>query len=92
MYIQSDKFINQFIESAKNNNTHEFINFYNLIDVLLIDDIQFFSGKEKSQEIFFNIFNHLHNNGKQIVITSDRAPKDMDGIEERLLSRLKWGY
>ena len=91
LYIQSDKFINQFIESAKNNNTHEFINFYNLIDVLLIDDIQFFSGKEKSQEIFFNIFNHLHNNGKQIVITSDRAPKDMDGIEERLLSRLKWG-
>jgi chromosomal replication initiator protein len=91
LYIQSDKFINQFIESAKNNNTHEFINFYNLIDVLLIDDIQFFSGKEKSQEIFFNIFNHLHNNGKQLVITSDRAPKDMDGIEERLLSRLKWG-
>lgn len=91
LYLQADKFINQFIESAKNNTTSEFMNFYNLIDVLLVDDIQYFSGKEKSQEIFFNIFNHLHNNGKQIVITSDRAPKDMDGIQERLLSRLKWG-
>lgn len=91
LYIQSEKFISQFIESAKNQTTNEFVNFYNLIDVLLIDDIQFFSGKERSQEIFFNIFNHIHNNGKQIVITSDRAPKDMEGIEERLLSRLKWG-
>lgn len=91
LYIQADKFISQFIDSAKNNNTGEFVNFYNLIDVLLVDDIQFFAGKEKSQEIFFNIFNHLHNNNKQICITSDRAPKDLDGIEERLLSRLKWG-
>lgn len=91
LYIQADKFINQFIDSAKNNATNEFINFYNLIDVLLIDDIQFFAGKEKSQEIFFNIFNHLHNNGKQLCITSDRPPKDLEGIEERLLSRLKWG-
>ncbi len=91
LYLQADKFINQFIDSAKNNTTSEFINFYNLIDVLLIDDVQFFAGKDKSQEVFFNIFNHLHNNGKQIVITSDRAPKDIEGIEERLLSRLKWG-
>lgn len=91
LYLQADKFINQFIESAKNNTTSEFINFYNLIDVLLIDDVQFFAGKDKSQEVFFNIFNHLHNNGKQLVITSDRAPKDIEGIEDRLLSRLKWG-
>ena len=53
--------------------------------------MQFFAGKDKSQEVFFNIFNHLHNNGKQLVITSDRAPKDIEGIEDRLLSRLKWG-
>jgi len=91
LYLQADKFINQFIESAKNNTTSEFINFYNLIDVLLLDDVQFFAGKEKSQEVFFNIFNHLHNNGKQICITSDRAPKDIEGIEDRLISRLKWG-
>lgn len=91
LYIQADKFINQFIDSAKNNTTNEFVNFYNLIDVLLVDDVQFFAGKDKSQEIFFNIFNHLHNNGKQLCITSDRPPKDLEGIEERLLSRLKWG-
>lgn len=91
LYLQTDKFITQFIESAKNNTTNDFVHFYQLIDVLLVDDIQFLAGKEKTQEVFFNIFNHLHNNGKQIVITSDRAPKDMDGMEDRLLSRLKWG-
>ncbi|MCB0736297.1 MAG: chromosomal replication initiator protein DnaA [Bacteroidetes bacterium] len=91
LYVQSEKFINQFIESIKSNSVNDFINFYQLIDVLLIDDIQFFSGKERTQDIFFHIFNHLHQNGKQIIMTSDRPPKDLTGMEERLLSRFKWG-
>ena len=61
------------------------------MDVLILDDVQFLSGKEKTQEIFFHIFNHLHQSGKQIIITSDCAPKDIKGLQERLLSRFKWG-
>ncbi|MBI3143160.1 MAG: chromosomal replication initiator protein DnaA [Bacteroidetes bacterium] len=91
LYVQSEKFINQFIDSIKTNSVNDFINFYQLIDVLIVDDIQFLSGKERTQDIFFHIFNHLHQNGKQIILTSDRAPKDLTGIEERLLSRFKWG-
>jgi chromosomal replication initiator protein len=62
-----------------------------MIDVLIIDDIQFISGKQKTQEIFFHIFNQLHQNGKQVILTSDKAPKDLVGIEDRLISRFKWG-
>ena len=62
-----------------------------MIDVLIIDDVQFFAGKEKTQEIFFHIFNHLHQTGKQIVLTADKAPVEMQGMEQRLLSRFKWG-
>jgi chromosomal replication initiator protein len=62
-----------------------------MIDVLIIDDVQSFSGKEKTQDVFFEIFNHLHQHGKQVVLTSDRAPVDMQGMEQRLLSRFKWG-
>jgi chromosomal replication initiator protein len=62
-----------------------------MIDVLIIDDVQYFAGKEKTQDVFFHIFNHLHQLGKQIVLTSDRAPVDIQGIEQRLLSRFKWG-
>jgi chromosomal replication initiator protein len=91
LYVSADKFLNQYVESTRNNTTNEFIHFYQLIDVLLVDDIYWLGGKEKTQNIFFHIFNHLHTNGKQIVITSDRAPKDLEGIEDRLLSRLKWG-
>jgi chromosomal replication initiator protein len=91
LYVSADKFLNQYVESIRNNSTNEFIHFYQLIDVLLVDDIYWLGGKEQTQNVFFHIFNHLHTNGKQIIITSDRAPKDLDGIEERLLSRLKWG-
>lgn len=91
LYVQSEKFINQFIESIKSNSVNDFINFYQLIDVLMVDDIQFFANKERTQDIFFHIFNHLHQNGKQIILTSDRPPKDLTGVEERLLSRFKWG-
>ena len=62
-----------------------------MIDVLIVDDIQFLSGKQKTQEIFFHIFNQLHQTGKQLIFTSDKAPKDLDGMEERLISRFKWG-
>jgi chromosomal replication initiator protein len=65
--------------------------FYMQVDVLILDDVQFLSGKEKTQETFFHIFNHLHQSGKQIVMTSDRPPRDLEGMEDRLLSRFKWG-
>lgn len=91
LYVQAEKFITQFIDSVKNNNQNDFIHFYQMIDILIIDDVQFFAGKEKTQDVFFTIFNHLHQLGKQIVLTADRAPVDIQGIEQRLLSRFKWG-
>lgn len=91
LYVSSEKFSNQYIEALKNNNIQEFYNFYLQVDVLIIDDVQFLSGKEKTQEIFFQIFNHLHQSGKQIIMTSDCAPKELKGLQERLLSRFKWG-
>jgi len=91
LYVSSEKFTNQFIDSLKNNNVQNFTNFYLQVDILIIDDVQFLSGKEKTQEIFFHIFNHLHQSGKQIIMTSDCPPKDLKGLEERLLSRFKWG-
>ena len=91
LYVSSEKFTNQIIQSIKNNAVNDFVNFYQLIDVLIVDDIQFLANKQKTQEIFFHIFNQLHQNGKQIVLTSDRPPKDLDGMEERLISRFKWG-
>lgn len=91
LYVSSEKFTNQIIQSIKNNAVNDFVNFYQLIDVLIVDDIQFLANKQKTQEIFFHIFNQLHQNGRQIVLTSDRPPKDLDGMEERLISRFKWG-
>ena len=91
LYVSSDKFTNQFIESLKNNNLEDFNHFYMQVDVLMIDDVQFLSGKDRTQEIFFHIFNHLHQSGKQIIMTSDCPPIQLKGLEERLLSRFKWG-
>lgn len=91
LYVSSEKFTNQFIDALKNNAVNDFIHFYQLIDVLIVDDIQFFANKDKTQDIFFHIFNHLHQSGKQLILTSDRAPRDLEGMEERLLSRFKWG-
>lgn len=91
LYISAEKFTQQYIESVKKNTRNDFIHFYQLIDVLIIDDVQFFSGKSGTQDVFFHIFNHLHQNGKQVVLTSDKAPVDMQDIEQRLLSRFKWG-
>ena len=82
----------QFADAGKNNNTNDFIHFYELIDVLIIDDIQFWANKaSKTQEAFFHIFNYLHQKRNQIIITSDKAPSELIGLEPRLLSRLKWG-
>ena len=91
LYVTSDKFSNQLVDAIKGGSAPDFINFYQLIDVLIVDDIQFFGGKEKTQEMFFHIFNHLHQNGKQLVLTCDRPPKDLKGMADRLLSRFKWG-
>jgi len=91
LYISAEKFTQQYIDSVKKNNRNDFIHFYQLIDVLIIDDVQFLSGKTGTQDVFFHIFNHLHQNGKQVILTSDKAPVDMQDIEQRLLSRFKWG-
>jgi chromosomal replication initiator protein len=91
LYVSSEKFINQFQDHSRNNAINDFIHFYQLIDVLIIDDVQFFARAERSQDAFFAIFNHLHQSGKQLVLTSDKAPKDLDGLQERLLSRFRWG-
>ncbi len=91
LYVSSEKFTNQFINAVKNNSLQVFSNFYMNVDVLIIDDVQFLAGKEKTQETFFHIFNHLHQTGKQIIMSSDRAPKLLEGFMDRLLSRFKWG-
>lgn len=91
LYVSSEQFTNQFVDSVRNNNQNDFIHFYQMIDVLIVDDIFCLAGKEKTQDVFFHIFNHLHQNGKQIIITSDLPPVEMKGIEPRLLSRFKWG-
>jgi chromosomal replication initiator protein len=91
LYVPSDRFIHQFIDSVKNNSTNDFVHFYQMVDVLIIDDIQFFAGKERTQDVFFQIFNLLHQNNKQLILTSDKAPVDLQGMEQRLLSRFKWG-
>lgn len=91
LYVSSERFTNQFLEAIKDNTVNDFLNFYQLIDVLIVDDVQFFANKEKTQDIFFHIFNQLHQKGKQVILSSDRPPKDLEGMEERLLSRFKWG-
>ncbi|MFO8236489.1 MAG: chromosomal replication initiator protein DnaA [Bacteroidales bacterium] len=91
LYVNANKFQTQFVESIRNNNKNDFLHFYQMIDVLVIDDIHELAGKEKTQDIFFHIFNHLHQTGKQLILTSDKPPIEMQGIEQRLLSRFKWG-
>lgn len=91
IYVTSEKFTNEFIDSLSRKTMSAFTSHYRSVDVLIIDDIQFFSGKESTQEQFFHTFNTLHQSGKQIVLTADRAPRDIKGLEERLLSRFQWG-
>lgn len=91
LYISAHLFQVQYTDSVRNNTTNDFINFYQTIDVLIIDDIQEFAGLTKTQNTFFHIFNHLHQSGKQIILTSDRPPSVLQGLEGRLLTRFKWG-
>ncbi len=91
LYVSSERFTTEFVQAIQHNRVSDFSIFYRQIDLLIIDDVQFFSGKEKTQEEFFHIFNALHQSGKQIVLSADRPPRDIKGIEERLLSRFQWG-
>jgi chromosomal replication initiator protein len=91
LYISSEKFTNEFINAVRDNRGEGFRNKYRTIDVLLIDDIQFLAGKEGTQEEFFHTFNALHEEGKQIIISSDRQPKEIPTLEDRLRSRFEWG-
>lgn len=91
LYVNASKFQTQFTDAVRNNSKNDFLHFYQMIDVLIIDDVHEFAGKEKTQEVFFHIFNHLHQLGKQLILTSDKPPVELQGLEQRLLSRFKWG-
>jgi chromosomal replication initiator protein len=91
LYVSANKFITQFSDATKKNERNDFLHFYQMIDVLIIDDVHEFAGKEKSQDTFFHIFNHLHQTGKQLILTSDRPPIELNGLSKRLISRFKWG-
>ncbi len=91
LYTSSDRFTVEFVDSIQNNRSNEFQALYRSIDLLIIDDVQFFAGKEKTQDIFFHSFNALRELGKQIILTCDRPPKELKDIDDRLLNRLQWG-
>lgn len=91
LYVDQNDFTTQFLNALQNHKLQEFQNFYLQVDLLILDDVQFLAGREKTQEMFFHIFNQLHQSGKQVIMTSDCPPRDMKGFQERLLSRFKWG-
>ncbi len=91
IYLSSDSFTVEFVEAIQSNRVNEFSSFYRSMDVLIIDDIQFLIGKEKTQDLFFHIFNTLHQSRKQIILSSDKPPKDLKGLDDRLVSRFQWG-
>ncbi len=91
LYVSMEKFTQQYTSSVINNTRNDFINFYQMMDVLIVDDVQSLAGKEGAQKVFFQIFNHLHQNKKLLIFTSDQSPAEMKDIKVRLLSRFKWG-
>jgi len=91
LYLSANTFQIQYTDAVRSNSVNDFLNFYQTIDVLIVDDIQEFAGKTATQNTFFHIFNHLHQTGKQLILTSDRSPIVMVGLEQRLLTRFKWG-
>ena len=91
LYVTSEEFTNEYVNSIRNNTTYKFRDKYRSLDVLLIDDIQFLADKESTQEEFFNTFNALYRNNGQIVISSDRTPKEINNLEDRIKSRFEWG-
>lgn len=91
LYVDSARFQTQYAEAIRKNNRNDFVHFYQMIDVLIVDDVQYFAKKEGTQDVFFHIFNHLHQLGKQLILTSDKSPVELQGLDERLLSRFKWG-
>ncbi len=91
LYITTEGFTNQIVSAIKNNTIDDLQSYYQMIDTLIIDDIQFLANRDKTQDILFNIFNQLHQTGKQIILTSDRPPKDLEGMKDRILNRFKWG-
>lgn len=91
LYVTANKFKTQYTDSVRHNTLNDFLHFYQMMDVLILDDVQELIGKEKTQNTFFHIFNHLHQSGKQLILTSDKAPVELKGMEQRLLSRFKWG-
>ena len=91
IYLSADIFTVEFVEAIQSNTLNDFSNFYRKMDVLIIDDIQFLIGKEKTQDLFFQIFNTLHQARKQIILSSDKPPKDLKGLDDRLISRFQWG-
>ncbi|MDR1878519.1 MAG: chromosomal replication initiator protein DnaA [Bacteroidales bacterium] len=91
LYVDAETFLRQYVEAARGNNINDFIHFYQMLDMLIIDDIQFLSGKTKTQDILFHIFNSFHQKSKQIILTADKSPAEIVGFEQRLLSRFRWG-
>jgi chromosomal replication initiator protein len=91
LYVDQNDFTSQFLNALQNHKIQEFQNYYLQVDLLILDDVQFLAEREKTQEMFFHIFNQLHQSGRQIIMTSDRPPRDLKGFQERLLSRFKWG-
>ena len=91
LYVSSERFTVDFVDAIQKDRATEFSNFYRSMDILIVDDIQFFAGKEKTQDNFFHTFNALHQSGRQIILSSDRPPKELSGVDDRLISRFTWG-
>ncbi len=91
LYVSANTFQVQYMDAVVHNNVNDFMHFYQTIDVLIVDDIQYWADKKGTQDAFFFIFNHLHQIGKQLILTSDRSPLDLKGLNERLITRFKWG-